>query len=116
MTSHPVLRQLMEDEHAFLYKLYRQRSGRVNRTSLENATKDQIWVVLRLLFCITVGHIPLAKINYARLVRSKRRNTLRSLKNRMKNLRKSQVQTQRKFVLQFAALYPYLFYDLFNEA
>ena len=115
-SSHPRLRRLMEENHAFLYKLYTQKDGRKNRTTLRRAKEGEVFVVLRLLFCIAVGHIPLTKANYKKLVHSKRRNNLRSLKNRMRQLKRSSLEEQRKFILQFAALYPYLFYDIFNES
>ncbi len=116
MSSHSKLQELMRKEHNFLYKLYRQQSGRQNRKTLKNASKSQVWVVLRILFCIAAGHIPLSRKNYEHLVRSKRKNSLRSLKNRMKYLRKAKVESQRKFILQFAALYRYLLYDLFFDS
>ncbi len=112
--SHRLLRKLMEKEHNFLYKLYTEKSGRKNRKTLQNATKTQVWVVLRLLFCIAAGHIPLTLPNYRRLVQSRRRNTLRSLKNRMRSLRgRKKVSERRAFVKQFAVLYHFLFHDIF---
>ncbi len=117
MPSLSKLQELMRKEHEFLYKLYRQKSGRKNRLTIKNASKSQVWVVLRVLFCIAVGHIPISRENYNHLVRSKRKNNLRNLKNRMKFLRKrGSLKSQRKFILQFASLYRFLFYDLFIEA
>ncbi len=110
---HPKLQRLMREEHIFLYRLYREKKGRNNRRILEKASKKQVWVVLRILFCISAGHIPITRGNYAKLVQSKRRSLLRSLKNRMRTLRKSSVLQQRKFVLQFASLFHYLFEDIF---
>ncbi len=113
MSSHPSLQRLMQKEHNFLFRLYRQKKGRNNRTLLLKASPKQVWLVLRLLFCIAVGHIPISRKNYAKLVQSKRRNSLRSLKNRMSYLRKESVLQRRKFILQFASLFHYLFEDIF---
>ena len=111
------LRKYMTKEHFFLYKLYREKEGHINRVTLQRATVKQIWLVLRLLFCIAVGHIPLTYKNYQSLVRSKRKNNLRSLKNKMRYFRtKGESEARRKFVLQFSSLFPFLFHDLFVKA
>ncbi len=106
----------MQKEHIFLYNLYSEKKGRKNRKTLEKATVRQVWVVLRILFCLAAGHIPLPVANYRRLVQSKRRNALRSLKNRMEQFRgRNKSEKRRHFVMKFAVLYPYLFYDLFVD-
>ncbi len=113
--SHSSLRRQMKSEHSFLYKLYEEKNGRRNRANLRKASPLQVWIVLRLLFCIAVGHIPISAKNYRRLVQSKRKNSLRSLKNRMKYFRKGKNKTEqrRQFILQFAVLYHNLFEDIF---
>ena len=117
MPSHTGLRRLMRHEHQFLYKLFCEKKGRINRASIQHATPNQVWIVLRLLFCIAVGHIPITYKNYQKLVRSKRKNSLRSLKNRMQFLRKRhQIEARRRFLYQFSSLFPYLFHDIFVES
>ena len=104
----------MHSEHSFLYRLYRHKEGRINRQALKRASSKQIWVVLRILFCISAGHIPLTYANYQKLVRSKRKNNLRSLKNRMHHFRRrGQTEARRLFLYQFSSLFPYLFHDIF---
>ena len=115
MQSHAALQRLLKKHHLFLYSLYLQKKGRNNRTRLRRATKQQVWTILRLLFCISVGHIPLTRQNYERLVRSKRKNNLQSLRKRIRSLRKAPTEIRRHYIMQFAALYPFLFYDLFNK-
>ncbi len=112
--SHTALARLLKKHHKFLYKLYQEKKGRNNRTTLGKATKQQIWTVLRILFCIAVGHIPLTRQNYERLVRSKRKNTLKKIRNKIKIIRKASPNMRRRYIMQFASLYPYLLYDLFN--
>ncbi len=112
--EHPLLRELMLAEHKFLYKLYKQKKGRNNRTTLKRASDKQIWLVLRVLFCIAAGHIPITYKNYQQLIRSKRRHTLASLKRQMEVFRKAgQKEQRRRFVLQFASVFPNLFHDIF---
>ncbi len=113
--SHSKLQRQMKKQHAFLYKLFKEKSGRKNRATLQKANHNQVWVVLRVLFCISAGHIPLKFKNFQKLITSKRRNTLRSLKNRMRYLRSESTEKKKKFILQFASLFPYLFYDLFID-
>ncbi len=112
--DHPRLRRLMEKHHNFLYQLYSNKTGRQNRTLLKKASGSKVRLVLRLLFCISVGHIPLTQKNYDRLIQSRRRNNLGQLRNRMRRLKNGPIYEQRKFILQFAVLYPNLFYDIFN--
>ncbi len=116
MRQHSRLRRLMLREKEFLYNLYTETSGRKNRYTIQRASPEQVWLIVRILFCIAVGHIPLTYKNYQRLVWSKRKNSLRSLKNRMRHLRRrSSAEKRRKFILQFAVLYQFLFHDLFEE-
>ena len=103
----------MKKEHGFLYQIFCEKKGWKNRATLHKATPQQVWVVLRLLFCVAVGHIPLTKSNYQKLLRSKRNNTLTSLKTKMQSLRQAETGKKRDFILQFASLYPYLFHDIF---
>ncbi len=112
--DHPRLQRLMQKNHDFLHQLYKNKTGRQNRTLLKKASGNEVRLVLRLLFCIAVGHIPLTEKNYERLVQSKRRNNLGRLRTRMRRLKSAPIYRQRKFILQFAVLYPYLFYDIFN--
>ncbi len=116
MRSHSLLRKLMMKEKDFLYHLYKETSGRRNRYNIKTASPQQVWLVLRILFCIAAGHIPLTYKNYQRLSWSKRKNSLRSLKNRMRYLKKKSSEgRRRKFILQFAVLYQFLFHDLFEQ-
>ena len=113
-TSHRLLRKIMLSEHKFLYKLFQEKKPRLARSKLKQASSKQIWLVLRLLFCIAVGHIPITRKNYQRLVRSKRKNILSHLKYRMQFFRKrGKTQARREFLYQFSSLFPYLFHDIF---
>ncbi len=113
--SHSKLRRLMEKNASFLYLLYKEKNARRTRLKLLKAERMQVWLVLRILFCISVGHIPIRKTHFLQVIRSKRRILLASLKFRFQKLRTSSIREKRKFVLEFASLFPILLYPLFNK-
>ncbi len=110
---HPSLQRQMKANHLFLYKLYKGNS-RKNRHLLNNATKHEIYVVLRVLYCISAGHIPISQANFTEITRRKKRILLAKLKGRSVYLRKKEsLFNRKKYVLQYSSVYPYLFQSLF---
>ena len=113
--SHPALQRLMKKEHAFLYKLYTS-NGRQNRHTLNKASKLQVFLVLRLLYCISAGHIPLTKSAFEEVIRRKKRALLARMKSRSVILRKKEsLFNRRKYVLQYSSVYPFIFEAIFND-
>ncbi len=105
----------MKKNHFFLYNLYQEKRGWKNRATLSKATESQVFLILRLLFCLSVGHIPIRFSHFQELIKSKRRPTLASLKYRFSNLQKGAKKQRRQYVLKFASLYHFLLFPLFNE-
>ena len=112
---HPFLQREMKKHHLFLYKLY-QGNSKKNRTLLHKATKSEIYVLLRVLYCISAGHIPISKQNFREITRRKKRVLLARLKSRSIYLRKREsLFNRKKYVLQYSSVYPYLLQPLFIE-
>ena len=104
----------MQENHEFLFKLYKGNS-RKNRHSLQNATAKEIYVILRILYCFSAGHIPMLKATFQEIIRRKKRHLLARLKSRSIFLRKGPLLQQRKYVLQYSSVYPYLFQPIFEK-
>ncbi len=104
----------MLQNHSFLFKLFSGNS-RKNRHTLENASGKQIFLVLRLLYCFSAGHIPIFKDIFREIIKRKKRHLLARLKSRSIFLRKGPKIEQRKYVMQYSSVYPYLFQPLFEK-
>ncbi len=115
-TSHALLQKLMRKYRVFLFGLYSESRGWKNRKTLQNTSNVCIFLILRLLFCISVGHIPLRYCNYKLLIKSKRRQLLGSLKYNFRSILDSSTEEKRKYVLKFASLYHALLEPLFEAA
>ena len=113
--SHRRLQRLMKKYHNFLFGLYKENRGWKNRIILSQTNHVCVYLVLRLLFCISVGHIPLRYRNFQVLIRSKRRKILASLKYSFRRLQHSPTLEKRRFILRFASLYHILFEPLFEK-
>ncbi len=111
--SHPRLRRLMQKHHSFLYKLF-IGNGRKNRHSLGSATKQQVHLLLRVLYCLSAGHIPISREDFGEIVRRKKRLLLARLKSQSLVLRKKKTFLEkRKYILQYSSVYPFLLHPLF---
>ncbi len=113
--THRLLRKLMLEPktHQFLYRLQRHKT-RQNRRDIQKSTSKQVNTVLRVLFCVSVGHIPLHKKHFEVLARSKRRQLLRKLRFRLHDILESSIERRKNFLSQFASLYPSLLWPLFH--
>ncbi len=112
--SHPSLRRLMQKHHSFLYRLF-NGNGRKNRHYLASASKQEVYLLLRLLYCLSAGHIPISRNNFQELIRRKKRHLLARLKGRSLVLRKKKSFIEkRKYILQYSSVYPFLLEPIFN--
>ncbi len=115
--THKKLRQLMlkAETRELLYRLYLHKT-RQNRRDIAKSTSRQTNTVLRILFCISVGHIPLQKRHFDLVARSKRRLLLRKIRFNLHTILDSPVEKRKNLLLQFASLYPALLWPLFNTS
>lgn len=113
--SHVRLQKHMRKHHLFLYRLFQEKRGWKNRTILKKTSNACVFLVLRLLFCISVGHIPMRYKTLQKLIKSKKRHLLANLKYTFRRLLEGSSQEKRKFVLKFASIYHILFEPLFEK-
>ncbi len=114
MGGHPGLRKSLLKHKNFLAKLYKQKKGYANKRQIDKATTQERKVLLRTLFCICQGHIPIAKAHFHELVQSKRKPKLVAIGSDLKRLLKASEAEQKKCLKQFSSLYPLLLHPLFN--
>lgn len=69
------LRQLMLRDKSFLKSLYLSNSLS-NKTTLAFSSRSQILTLIKVLFWLARGEIPIKKIHYENFVKSKKRNLL----------------------------------------
>ncbi len=115
--THKKLRKLMLEPttHQLLFRLHRHKT-RQNRRDIQNGTSRQINTLLRILFCLAVGHIPLHKNHFDLLAKSKRRLLLRKIRFNLHSILDSGLEERKNLLLQFASLYPALLWPLFNTS
>lgn len=111
------LREGMIKEKLFLKNLY-LGNPLSNKTTLSFSTEFQLNVLIRILYNIVVGNIPLKKIHYERLIKSKKRRVLHERLSkfvRLKELIKSDREVKIKFLNNFLSLFSSLLFLVFNE-
>ncbi len=114
-THHLLRKRLLEPKtHKLLFRLYSHKT-RQNRRDLQKTSGRQANTILRILFCIAVGHIPITKKNFDKLAKSKRRLLFRKLRFHIHPMLDSSLEKRKKFLYQLASLYPALFSPLFEE-
>ncbi len=112
---HPKLRRLLLYHKVFLYKIYSVNKSHTTRRNIQKATIGQLRTLARILFCIERGHIPIKSENYTKVVKSRRLNQLLKIRKKLPELLKAPIGFLKKYLCQFATLYPILLHPLFIE-
>ncbi len=105
----------MRRYHRFLYDLFREHRGWKNRATLRKTSDICVNLLLRILLCLSLGHIPIRYCHFETLVKSKRRDLLSGLKVQYRSLQGGTSKDRRNYVLKFASLYSILLEPLFKE-
>ncbi len=115
--THQLLRKrmLQPKTHVLLYRLFSHKE-RQNRSDIAEATSHQLNTIIRVLFCISVGHIPMKKSAFLKLKKSKRRLLLSRLRFQLRKMLKKTLSEKRKFLSNFVSLYPILLGPLFPNS
>lgn len=72
------LKQFMLRDKSFLKSLYLS-NPLSNKTTLSFSPRSQLITLIKVLFYITRGEIPLKKVHYEKLVKSKKRDILHKI-------------------------------------
>lgn len=79
-------RECLLRDKSFLKSLYCS-NALSNKTTLGFATRDELSTLLKVLYCLVKGEIPIKKIHYESLIRSKKAKLLHSRLSSMTKLK-----------------------------
>ncbi len=114
MSSKDNFRRLIEIHHEFLWNLYNGKPHTVKRL-LTKATNAQLCTLIKIIYALEEGLIPMKIRHYKNLLRSKRIKPILLLKYNVKQLLRSTLDEKKKWVYQYCSLYKSLLYPLFEQ-
>ena len=114
MAAKEKFRKNILDHHQFLWKLYSEKPHTVKRI-LAKSSNSQLCVLLKVIYALEEGLIPMKIRHYKSVLRSKRLKPILLLKYNIKALLRSSVSDKQKWAFQFCSLYKSLLYPLFEK-
>ncbi len=108
------LQEEMKTNHQFLWELYVEKAHTIRRRLLK-ATNSELCILIKIVYCIEQGYIPIKKVNFERLVQRRRMKPILGLKYKIKKLLRSPLEEKRKWATQLSSQYKYLLYSLFEK-
>lgn len=105
----------MRLHHQFLYDLFKQTKTYKTKAIIKQATNNELKVLLKVLFCIERGHIPLKRKLFERIKVSRRLYVILGLRRIFRVLLKAPTREKRQWLTQLSSLYRYLLSPLFVE-
>ena len=108
------LRQSIVENHDFLLKVYRDKPHTVKRF-LAKASNAELCILIKLLFALEEGLIPMKIRHYKILLRSKRMKPILMLKYDVKRMLRAPLAEKKTWLCQFCSLYKALLYPLFED-
>ncbi len=109
------LQEDMKEHHQFLWQLYTEKSHTVRRRIMK-ATNSELCVLIKLVYCIEQGYIPIKKKNFDKLLQRRRMKPILDLKYKIKKILRSPLPEKKKWATQLTSQYKYLLYSLFEVA
>ncbi len=108
------LKEDLAEHHEFLWHLYTNKVHTVRRR-LMKATNSELCILIKIVFCIEQGYIPIKKKNFEKLVKRRRMKPILDLKYKIKKILRSSLADKRKWATQLTSQYKYLLFALFEE-
>ncbi len=108
------LKKEMHAKHKFLWILYTEKPHTIRR-KLAKVSNRELCMLIKLVYCVEQGYIPIKKKNYHKLVLTRRMKPILDLKFHIKKLLRKTVDEKRKWAMQISSLYKYLLYSVFEE-
>ncbi len=112
--SRAKLQEEMKKHHEFLWNVFSQKPYKV-RKILKEATNSELQILIKILYCVEEGQIPIKEKHYQILKNSRRLNAIVRLKEKVNSVLRLSVSRKRKWATQFTSLYKYLLYHLFEN-
>ncbi len=104
---------MIESNHEFLWNIYKGKPHTVKRI-LAKASNSQLCTLIKIIYALEEGLIPMKVRHYKNLLRSKRIKPILMLKYNVKSLLRSKLEEKRTWVYQYCSLYKSLLYPLFE--
>ncbi len=79
------LKSEMNENHEFLWKMYTEKPHSVRRR-LAKANNSELCTLIKIVYCVEQGYIPIRKTNYNKLVSTRRMKPILELKYHIKKL------------------------------
>ncbi len=108
------LQQDMKENHEFLWHLYIDKAHTVRRRIMK-ASNLELCILIKIVYCIEQGYIPIKKKNFEKLLQRRRMKPILDLKYKIKKILRSPLEEKRKWATKIASQYKYLLYSLFEE-
>ncbi len=108
------LQHEMKENHHFLWKLYVENPQTIRR-NLAKASNNEMCTLIKIIYCVEQGYIPIKKKNYYKLVATRRMKPILELKYHVKNLLRKPLVEKQKWAMKIASLYKFLLYSIFEE-
>lgn len=112
------LRECMIKEKQFLKSLF-VGNPLSNRSTLSFATNFQLNVLIRVMYYVVRGQIPMKRVHFESLTKTKKRGVLNSRLSTSKSLKQlieSPREDKLKFLNNFLSCYCYLLFLIFNQS
>lgn len=101
---------------SFLYQLY-EGNPRQNASKILQATDEKLNVIIKILYLICVGEIPLRKVDHEIIKKSRRLNFFKQhFNSKISYVRLLDSPREQKITIlrKFSGLYKNLFFTMFN--
>ncbi len=108
------LQQDMKEHHEFLWQLYTSKTHTVRRRILQ-ATNSELCILIKIVYCVEQGYIPIKKKNFEKIVQRRRMKPILDLKYKIKKILRSSLDEKRKWATKLTSQYKYLLYSLFED-
>lgn len=110
------LRQILLKNRDFFHSLFQSNSNAEKRSLLLKSSVEQVDTLIKILFYIVQGEIPLKKSNFEALQKFNKLSVLHEKFNTLKKLNfmlSRDFKQKTSFLLKFTNFYKYLLHNLF---
>ncbi len=108
------LKQDMKENHEFLWKIYIEKPHTIRRR-LAKATNRELITLIKIVYCVEQGYIPIRKRNYIKLLKTRRMKPILNLKYHIKSLLRKPLAEKKQWAMKISSLYKFLLYSVFEE-
>ncbi len=108
------LQEDLKEHHEFLWHLYTTKPHTIRRRIMK-ASNLELCLLIKIIYCIEQGYIPIRKKNFEKIVQRRRMKPILELKYKIKKLLRSSLDEKRNWATKLTSQYKYLLYSLFED-